>query len=34
MSDFTLRERILIKLIMLLIEFIGNKQDGFYNWSR
>ena len=31
MNDFTLRERILIKLIMLLIEFIGNKQDGFYS---
>lgn len=29
MSNFTLRERILIKLIMLLIEFIGNKQKGF-----
>lgn len=31
MTDFTLRERILIKLIMLLIEFIGSKQDGFYS---
>ena len=30
MSDFTLREKILIKLVSFLISFIGRKQDGFY----
>lgn len=30
MTDFTLREKILIKLISFLISFIGRKQDGFY----
>ena len=31
MTDFTLRERVLIKLLVYLIEFIGRKQDGFYS---
>ena len=33
MSDFTLRERIIIKLVTFLIEFIGKKQEGFYGHS-
>lgn len=30
-NDFTLREKVLIKLITFLIEFIGRKQEGFYS---
>lgn len=29
-EDFSLREKVMIKLIVFLIEFIGKKEDGFY----
>lgn len=31
MTDFTLRERVLIKLLTFLINLIGRKQEGFYS---